>query len=229
MLERLADKYGVTAERAEAMEARVRTAAHEPGLVFDGERLHGSTFDIHRLLHFALDCGRQLELVDLVFAAHFGGTANVFDHEVLLDLAAEAGLDRDEAAAVLIGDEYADAVRADETLATELGVSGRAVLRGRRRATPCRAARTRPCSPTCLQRGHGRATELRPRATHRLTRRADAPVARRSEDSDVQGLVALATGAHLELDLLAFLEALEAQSPRCSRSGRTRRRRRCGR
>ena len=124
MLERLADKYGVTAEHAEAMEARVRTAAHDEGLVYDGERLHGSTFDVHRILHFALDSGRQLELIDLVFAAHFGGTANVFDHEVLLDLAAEAGLDRDEAAAVLVGDEYADAVRADEALASELGVSG---------------------------------------------------------------------------------------------------------
>jgi predicted DsbA family dithiol-disulfide isomerase len=124
IMDRLAQKYGVTISQAEGMETRVRDAAHGLGLEFGGERLHGSTFDIHRLLHYALDHGRQIELVDLVFAAHFGGTANVFDHEVLLDLAAQAGLDRVEAAAVLIGDEYADAVRADETLASELGVSG---------------------------------------------------------------------------------------------------------
>src|SRR6478735_1093064 len=124
VLERLAEKYGVTREQADAMEARVRDAAHALDLAFGGERLHGSTFDIHRLLHYALDHGRQPELVDLVFAAHFGGTANVFDHEVLLDLAEQAGLDRVESAAVLLGDEYAEAVRADETLASELGVSG---------------------------------------------------------------------------------------------------------
>ena len=87
VLERLAEKYGVTRDQADAMEARVRDAAHALDLAFGGERLHGSTFDIHRLLHYALDHGRQTELVDLVFAAHFGGTANVFDHEVLLDLA----------------------------------------------------------------------------------------------------------------------------------------------
>jgi predicted DsbA family dithiol-disulfide isomerase len=43
---------------------------------------------------------------------------------VLVELAVEAGLDGDRAAAVLGGDEFADAVRRDELEARQLGISG---------------------------------------------------------------------------------------------------------
>ncbi|HEY8340924.1 MAG TPA: DsbA family protein, partial [Egibacteraceae bacterium] len=46
------------------------------------------------------------------------------DHDALTRLATEAGLDADEVAAVLAGDAYADAVRADEAQARAFGISG---------------------------------------------------------------------------------------------------------
>jgi predicted DsbA family dithiol-disulfide isomerase len=45
------------------------------------------------------------------------------DRDVLLRLATEAGLERDEAAAVLKSDAYAAEVRAEENLALDFGIS----------------------------------------------------------------------------------------------------------
>ena len=55
---------------------------------------------------------------------HFTDQASIFDHASLAGFAADVGLDRDEALAVLAGDQYAQAVEADEQVAYSLGVSG---------------------------------------------------------------------------------------------------------
>ena len=56
--------------------------------------------------------------------AYFTEGEHVDDHETLVRLATEAGLDADEARAVLSSDEYADAVREDEELARRIGING---------------------------------------------------------------------------------------------------------
>ncbi|MEU9142996.1 DsbA family oxidoreductase [Streptomyces sp. NPDC048349] len=125
VLEMLAKKYGRTLEEARAMEEHVAASARAEGLTYrtDG-RDHGNTFDIHRLLHLAAARGRQEELLDLAFVAHFGEERSVFDPEVLVALAVEAGLDGAEARAVLAdGSAYAAEVRADEREAAELGAN----------------------------------------------------------------------------------------------------------
>jgi predicted DsbA family dithiol-disulfide isomerase len=69
--------------------------------------------------------GRQDELLDLAYRANFAEERSAFDPEILVDLAVEAGLDVDEARAVLADeDAYADDVRADEREAAELGAKG---------------------------------------------------------------------------------------------------------
>ena len=122
----LAKKYGRTIEEAQAMEEHVASNARSEGLDYRTEgRDHGNTFDIHRLLHLARARGRQDELLDLAYRANFAEERSVFDPEVLVDLAVEAGLDADEARAVLADeDAYAGEVRADEREAAELGASG---------------------------------------------------------------------------------------------------------
>ncbi|OEJ27488.1 protein-disulfide isomerase [Streptomyces agglomeratus] len=119
----LARKYGRTHEEVLAMEQQVASHAHAEGLGFLAEgRDHGNTFDIHRLLHLAAARGRQDALLDLAFRANFAEERSVFDPAVLLELAVEAGLDADEARAVLAdGSAYADEVRGDEREAAELG------------------------------------------------------------------------------------------------------------
>ncbi|GHG01540.1 DsbA family oxidoreductase [Streptomyces zaomyceticus] len=126
VLEMLAEKYGRTLDEARAMEAHVASNAHSEGLGYrtDG-RDHGNTFDIHRLLHLAKDRGRQNELLDLAYRANFAEERSVFDPETLVALGVEAGLDETEVRAVLADDSaYADAVRADEREAAELGANG---------------------------------------------------------------------------------------------------------
>lgn len=119
----LATKYGRTREEAASMEANVAANAQAEGLGYRTEgRDHGNTFDIHRLLHLAKARGRQDELLTLAYRANFAEERSVFDDDVLLALAVEAGLDADEARGVLADPEaYADEVRADEREASELG------------------------------------------------------------------------------------------------------------
>ncbi|MFJ9813011.1 DsbA family oxidoreductase [Streptomyces sp. NPDC101158] len=126
VLEMLAKKYGRTLDEARAMEAHVASNAHSEGLEYRTEgRDHGNTFDIHRLLHLAKDRGLQNELLDLAYRANFAEERSVFDAETLVTLAVEAGLDEAEVRTVLAdGTAYADAVRADEREAAELGANG---------------------------------------------------------------------------------------------------------
>ncbi|BAG22456.1 MULTISPECIES: DsbA family oxidoreductase [Streptomyces] len=125
VLDMLAAKYGRTREEAASMEANVAANAQAEGLGYRTEgRDHGSTFDLHRLLHLAKARGRQDELLTLAYRANFAEERSVFDDAVLLALASEAGLDAEEARAVLADPEaYADDVRADEREAAELGAN----------------------------------------------------------------------------------------------------------
>ncbi|MEU2433081.1 DsbA family oxidoreductase [Streptomyces sp. NPDC007861] len=125
VIDMLARKYGRTIEEARAMEEHVASNARAEGLGYRTEgRDHGNTFDIHRLLHLARSHGRQDELLSLAYRANFAEERSVFDPEVLVELAVEAGLDAEEARALLTDpDAYADAVRADEREAAELGAN----------------------------------------------------------------------------------------------------------
>lgn len=121
----LAEKYGMTEAQARQADQRVADTAHSEGLGFVTEgRDNGNTFAIHRLLHFAKAKGVQNELINLTYQANFAEDRSVYDRERQLELAVEAGLDRDEAAAVLDDPAaYADEVRQDEREALLLGVS----------------------------------------------------------------------------------------------------------
>lgn len=123
--EHLAAKYGRTLEEARGMNAQLTEVAAGEGLRYrlDDARL-GSTFDAHRLLQLAGERGRQAELEERLFAARQCEAELVSDHEVLVRLATEVGLDADEVRAVLASDAYADAVREDERTGAALGISG---------------------------------------------------------------------------------------------------------
>jgi len=126
VVEMLAKKYGMSEAQARQAEQRVADNAQSEGLGYVVEhRDSGNTFAIHRLLHFAKTKGVQVELIDLTYQANFAEERSVFGRERLLELAVEAGLDRDEAAAVLDDERaYADEVRQDEREAHELGANG---------------------------------------------------------------------------------------------------------
>ena len=124
-VDRLADKYGMTAGQADDAQRQMEQRAAQDGLEFrmDGLR-SGNTRDAHRLLHLAKAHGVQAELAERLHRAYFTEQASIFDHSSLTELAVEAGLDRDDVIRVLASQEYGDAVDTDEAMAQALGVNG---------------------------------------------------------------------------------------------------------
>jgi predicted DsbA family dithiol-disulfide isomerase len=123
-LEVLAAKYGLSPAQAERMEEKVAAIAHRDGLPFTADRLVANSFDVHRILHLAGSAGIANELLGVLQRALFSGQANVYDHAALTEAASRLGIPRGRVEEVLSGDEYADAVRADEEQARALGVTG---------------------------------------------------------------------------------------------------------
>ena len=121
----LAAKYGRTVEEAAQMTASMTATAATEGLDFRFDLARpGNTFDAHRLLHLARETGLQDALKERLLRATFTEGEPVGDHDTLVRLAAEVGLDATEVRTVLAGDRYADEVRGDEAQARAYGISG---------------------------------------------------------------------------------------------------------
>jgi predicted DsbA family dithiol-disulfide isomerase len=120
----LSKKLGKSTAEALAMDDHVGSMARAEGLGFDSERPVGNTFDIHRVLHLGLDRGVQQQLLSAVNEAYFAQARDVFDRDVLTEVAARAGLDAAETGKVFDSDGYADEVRQDELQARQIGISG---------------------------------------------------------------------------------------------------------
>jgi len=124
-VEVLASKYGLGLEQAREAQRQMERRAAQAGLTFRMEDLRsGNTRDAHRLLQLARARGRQADLAERLHRAYFTDQASIFDHPSLAGFAAGAGLDRDEALAVLASGEYGEAVDADEAVARSFGISG---------------------------------------------------------------------------------------------------------
>jgi predicted DsbA family dithiol-disulfide isomerase len=124
-LDLLTAKYGMSAAQVEDMQAQLERTAAAEGLEYHLRGgMTGNTFDAHRLVHLAQAGGLGDAAVERFYRAHFTEQRSLFDHDSLVDLAVEAGVAEVEARQVLKGDDYADAVLADEREARDLGASG---------------------------------------------------------------------------------------------------------
>lgn len=124
-IDALAETKGLARPRVEQMFAQVTAVAAGEGLAYDFERtLAFNTFDGHRLVHLAAGAGLADEVLEALYSAHFEQGADLGDDETLVRVVSEAGLDADEARAVLAGSDFADAVRRDEAEARAIGVTG---------------------------------------------------------------------------------------------------------
>src|ERR1700754_827383 len=123
--ERLAAKYGMSPEDVAASHERLSGLAAEEGLEYHLDRTRGgNSFDAHRLIQLGKARGLGDAVQERMMRAYFTDNDSIDDPETLVRLASEAGLDADEAVAVLASDEYADAVREDEELARRIGING---------------------------------------------------------------------------------------------------------
>lgn len=123
--EMLMAKYGMSREQAVANTNQITQQAKELGLDYNFDRtIQTNTFDAHRLAHFAATQGKLAAMAERLLKAHFTDTLHLGQHEALADLAAEVGLDREEALRILTNGDFADEVRGDEREAQQIGVRG---------------------------------------------------------------------------------------------------------
>ena len=122
--EHIAQKYGSTREQLVRNQETIRARGEQLGFTFDMSKRSRvyNTFDAHRLLHWAELEGRQHEMKRALFAAYFTAGRNPSDREVLIDLAAQVGLDAQRAREVLESGLYADEVRERERFYGERGI-----------------------------------------------------------------------------------------------------------
>jgi predicted DsbA family dithiol-disulfide isomerase len=116
IFEHITEKYGSTPDQQEQSREMIRQRGAAVGFSFDMSRRGRiyNTFDAHRLLHWAEGQGRQLALKEKLFEAYFTQGEDPSNHEVLVRLAAEAGLDATQARAILDSQAFADEVRQAE-------------------------------------------------------------------------------------------------------------------
>ena len=106
-----------------AMLAQMRQTAAAEGLPFGDRHRTYNSRRAQELGKWAEDQGRGEVFHNLAFRAYFADGKNIARPEVLAELADEAGLDPDEAAAVLTGRRYAEAVDHDWERSRILGIS----------------------------------------------------------------------------------------------------------
>ncbi|NUN68182.1 MAG: DsbA family oxidoreductase [Bacteroidetes bacterium] len=121
----LAEIKGISLEQAQAMNARVTEMAKDAGLTYDFDKaIVANSFDAHRLSHFAKRFGTQDEVEERLFRAYFTEGKNTADHDTLVQLAADAGLDADAVRTMLAGKDFAEDVERDIYEAQQVGARG---------------------------------------------------------------------------------------------------------
>lgn len=126
LFEHVAEKYGSTLEKSREARSNLTELGATLGFAFDyaDDMRMVNTFRAHQILHWAATKDQQHQMKMALFEAFFTRRMDVSDSEVLCDMAASQGLDRDEAERVLADARFADDVRQHETFWTSRGVQG---------------------------------------------------------------------------------------------------------
>lgn len=113
-------------ERSQALDAQVAAAGEEVGIHFAFDRIGRTpnTLDAHRLIWLADEEGVQDAVVEALFRAYFSQGRDISNRQTLLDVVAEAGLDRSKAEAVLTSGGGQEAIREADELARRVRVEG---------------------------------------------------------------------------------------------------------
>lgn len=113
-------------DRSRQLDRQLTETAATVGLDFHLDRLERTpnTIDAHRLVWLAGQESVQDVVMEAVFRRYFIEGSDIGDRSVLLDCAAEGGLDREFVARFLEGDALEAEVRAADRRAREAGVNG---------------------------------------------------------------------------------------------------------
>lgn len=121
----LAEKQGITEERAKVASEQIAAQAKELGLDYQFDTMIlTNTFAAHRLSHYAKEQGKMYEMIERILKAYFTDSLKISDYDVLVKLAGEIGLDEREVLTVLQDGKYSKEVHADQSEAAQIGVQG---------------------------------------------------------------------------------------------------------
>jgi len=121
----LSQRKGMPVDEVKKMLTHVSGIAADVGLDYHFDDVHQTnTIKAHELLHFAKSKGRQIDMKERLLKAYFVDGRHVGKIDELADLAAEIGLDRDEAQRALDAGTYTADVKADVAQAQAYGIQG---------------------------------------------------------------------------------------------------------
>ena len=113
-------------ERSQELDARVAAVGKTEGIHFDFDRIERTpnTLDAHRLIWLADQQGCQDAVVEALFFAYFTEGRDISNPRTIIDVVAEAGLERPIAEAVLNSDQGMEAIQEAEGLSRRHRVDG---------------------------------------------------------------------------------------------------------
>ena len=121
----LTTKFG-SPERYKGIAQRVGAAAAEEGLVYASDRMkrQPNTLDCHRLIRWAERIGKAAEMKQRLMDLYFTEGADLTNHAVLVQAAADVGLDPEDVRAALASDQDAAQIEREAQSAKEAGIEG---------------------------------------------------------------------------------------------------------
>jgi predicted DsbA family dithiol-disulfide isomerase len=123
--EYLTTKFG-SPERYKGIAQRVTQAAAAEGLVYDSDKMtrQPNTLDCHRLIHWAEGIGKAAEMKQKLMDLYFTQGADLTNHAVLVQAAADVGLDPEDIRAALESDQDVELIEQEAQSAKEAGIEG---------------------------------------------------------------------------------------------------------
>jgi len=113
-------------ERSLELDAKMVAVGEAEGIHFAFDRIERTpnTLDAHRLIWLADQEGVQDAVVEALFRAYFTEGRDISNRQTLIDVVADAGLDRNKVEGDLSSDEGTQAIRDANEQARRIGVEG---------------------------------------------------------------------------------------------------------
>jgi predicted DsbA family dithiol-disulfide isomerase len=123
--EYLTTKFG-SPERYKGIAGRVATAAAEEGLTYAVDKMarQPNTLDCHRLILWAQSTGKAAAMKQRLMDLYFAEGADLSDREVLVNAAADIGMDAAHVREMLASDADVQRVEAAANAAKDAGIDG---------------------------------------------------------------------------------------------------------
>lgn len=124
LTQHIMEKYGISKQQSDQNRDMLTQRGKDVEFDFNfSDKLRMiNSFDLHRLLTWAKDLGKQHELQMAFFDQHFTYSTPLNINKNLLDIVKSVGLDVVQAQNILDSEEYADRVRAEQKLSLERGI-----------------------------------------------------------------------------------------------------------